>query len=381
MFKGQEVTIVHIVEDMSPVSGGVATVVRMLSNELSSEKIKHVVVCNKADKTVVGQSVTLKIFKPGKYDLGWGYSRQACDYLVDISSSRNVVFHIHGIWKSLHFFAAKISRERDVPCVLTAHAMLDNWFWYGQGWLKRLKKNLYWTFLSYNFKKLHCLHAITPSETLNLKTLLPNAEVVTIPNTMYVPTINRFKQYSGDQGKYFLFIGRIDAQKGLDVLVKAYLSSKIKTSIKLLIVGPIGDRKYWDLILKYIKENDFSDSVEYLGPKFGREKDDLICNALSCVIPSRTEVIGMVNLEAASLCCPSITTFETGLHDWEDGGGILISAENESSCRNALDRAADWSFEERVSRGAASYNLVFNKYNISKIKLNWIDLYSKLTSK
>ena len=220
MFKGQEVTIVHIVEDMSPVSGGVATVVRMLSNVLSSEKIKHVVVCNKADKTVVGQSVTLKIFKPGKYDLGWGYSRQACDYLVDISSSRNVVFHIHGIWKSLHFFAAKISRERDVPCVLTAHAMLDNWFWYGQGWLKRLKKNLYWTFLSYNFKKLHCLHAITPSETLNLKTLLPNAEVVTIPNTMYVPTINRFKQYSGDQGKYFLFIGRIDAQKGLAMFEK-----------------------------------------------------------------------------------------------------------------------------------------------------------------
>ena len=28
---------------------------------------------------------------------------------------------------------------------------------------------------------------------------------------------------------------------------------------------------------------------------------------------------GMVNLEAANLGCPSITTFETGLHDWGEG--------------------------------------------------------------
>ena len=35
----------------------------------------------------------------------------------------------------------------------------------------------------------------------------------------------------------------------------------------------------------------------------------------------KNEVIGMVNLEAANLGCPSITTFETGLHDWEEAVG------------------------------------------------------------
>ena len=76
-------------------------------------------------------------------------------------------------------------------------------------------------------------------------------------------------------------------------------------------------------------------------------KDKLISNAWRLVLPSKMEVIGMVNLEAANLGCPSIINFETGLHDWEEGGGILIDSNSIDSCRQALIQSSKWSSSER----------------------------------
>ena len=57
----------------------------------------------------------------------------------------------------------------------------------------------------------------------------------------------------------------------------------------------------------------------------------LFKNAFVFVAPSHSEVIGMVNLEAAILQTPVITTFQTGLlKDWSKNGGFLIEpTENE----------------------------------------------------
>ncbi len=121
-----------------------------------------------------------------------------------------------------------------------------------------------------------------------------------------------------------------------------------------------------------------NDNITYLGSKFGEDKDTIIAQAWVCAVPSRVEAIGMVNLEAANLHCPSITSFETGLHDWEDGGGLLVVGDSAPSCSEALKRAKSWSLEERLRRGNKSYDLVAQKYNISKIKQDWNSIYEKL---
>ena len=106
-------------------------------------------------------------------------------------------------------------------------------------------------------------------------------------------------------------------------MVESFISSNLAPNFKLKIVGPIEDAALWKKIEKII---DRHESIEYLGFRSGKAKDDLIAGAWSLVLPSRMEAIGMVNLEAAGLGCPSITTYETGLNDWEEGGGILIES-------------------------------------------------------
>ena len=112
--------------------------------------------------------------------------------------------------------------------------------------------------------------------------------------------------------KNIFFLWKNNKTEGLDILIKSFLSIDPKKNMKLKIIGPIEDQNYWGSLERLIE----SDSIEYLGPKFGKEKKRIL-NAWACVVPARMEAIGMVNLESANEFCPSITTFQTGLNDWE----------------------------------------------------------------
>jgi glycosyltransferase involved in cell wall biosynthesis len=370
--------VVHFIEDLSPISGGVASVVSMLCRELPTNNICHTIICNKAINVDIPDNIDVNVFIGNKRSFGWGYSREMCDFINEISRRPNTIFHVHGVWKAIHFFAVKIAHKNNIPCILTPHGMLNTWMWNSQGITKKVKKKLYWFIFSRHFRKVDLLHAITPDEQEYLKRLFPNTDIVKLPNAISMGTLTNLSETFLPPQKYVLFLGRVHPVKGLDILVRAFNSEGLKDSFRLIIVGPIDDEEYWQSICNYIDDNNLSDYITYLGTKFGEDKDTIIAQAWVCAVPSSSEVIGMVNLEAANLRCPSITTFETGLHDWEDGGGLLVKADSASSCSKALKRAKSWSLEERLRRGNKSYDLVDQKYNISKIKQDWNSIYEKL---
>lgn len=369
----EKFTIIHLVEDISPISGGVATVVNMLSKELTDDNFKHEVVCNFALNNKLSNKVSLKVFRPSKFSLGWGFSFNLLNFIFKRAQQPNTIFHVHGVWKAIHLIGVLASIKNKTPILLTLHGMMAPMLWNTQGLLKKFKKDIYWSISSNFFKKIKYVHAITEIEKKDLKKNFPTSDISVIPNSMLIENPN--KKINLKVKRYFLFLGRLHPQKGLDILVKAYLKTNLDKNIKLKIVGPVGHEHYWDKIRNEIK---YCDSIEYLGTKFGKEKEDLIKNAWVCVVPSRMEAVGMVNLESANLRCPSITTIETGLDDWEEGGGVLIRAESINDCKEALIKCSNWSSKDRLHRGEQSYKLAFKKYNINKTNLSWLNLYNYL---
>ena len=93
--------------------------------------------------------------------------------------------------------------------------------------------------------------------------------------------------------------------------------------------------------------------------------------------PSYTEMMGLVNLEAAIYELPSITTYNTGLHDWEQGGGIL-SMPSVESLKDAIEEVTKWSKDRRYEKGILSKNLVDKKYSNKSVLGKWLALYNKL---
>ena len=116
------------------------------------------------------------------------------------------------------------------------------------------------------------------------------------------------------------------------------------------------------------------DKVIFVGPVRGENKHKLIKNAWVVVLPSYSEVMGMVNLEAALCYTPSITTFETGLVNWEESGGMLVHP-TIGNLEKVLAEVINWSEDERIQRGLKAYDYVQSNFSWDKVITEWKNLY------
>lgn len=95
-----------------------------------------------------------------------------------------------------------------------------------------------------------------------------------------------------------IFIGRIDPKKGLEQLLNALKG--VKFPFKLTIIGK-GEKKYQSMLENLVKQNGFSERVDWQGPRsIGEIARELANSDLLCV-PSHQENFGLVVAEAMSM--------------------------------------------------------------------------------
>ena len=84
----------------------------------------------------------------------------------------------------------------------------------------------------------------------------------------------------------------------------------------------------------------------------------------------------MVNLEAAILKTPVITTYQTGLDkEWNANGGQLINPDIDE-LTTALEHALSWSVQEREQNGQKLHLFVRNNYSWEERFKDWLALYA-----
>ena len=358
--------ILHVLEDYSVHSGGIRTVVKELNQKLNQANIDSYILSSKKEKD--DEIFLVETGKP------WLYSKQWAEELNEIYIKNNIdIIHIHGVWMYPQYIAAKFAIQHQIPFLLTPHGMYEPFLWNKS----KLKKKIYFNLLSKPvFSKADAIHAITFDEKNNLKKLFKNSNIIEIPNLI---DQNNFKEITPNLNeKYILFLGRLDPKKGIDLLIKSF--SKINnTGWKLKIAG--GFTPYKKELEKLVEEYNLADKVEFLGLVTGEIKNQLYANAFVFVAPSHSEVVGMVNLEAAIFKTPVITTYQTGLNPkWNDNGGILINPKIEELI-NALNKVTNWSIEERNHNGIKLHNFVIKHYSWQNRLKDWKALYENILKK
>jgi phosphatidyl-myo-inositol alpha-mannosyltransferase len=114
-----------------------------------------------------------------------------------------------------------------------------------------------------------------------------------IPNGVNLPTSK-----NNHNKTHILFIGRIDIrQKGLDLLIDAYLKICKKIKYPLFIAGS-GIEKEEKELKRLIKQNKITNKIKLLGNIQGQAKERLFNKAAFIVIPSRYEAFSLVALES-----------------------------------------------------------------------------------
>nr|WP_321221278.1 glycosyltransferase [uncultured Psychroserpens sp.] len=356
--------IIHVLEDFSFQSGGIRTVVLDLHTRLLNNNINSKILTTRTEK---GD----KAIKVGGENTPWRYSKELVETLKKLTQQGEIsLIHIHGVWMYPQYAAAKFAKKNNIPFLITCHGMYEPWLW-SQG---TLKKQLYFKLVVKSaFSKANYLHAITNNEVGELKKLFPNTPTIEIPNL--IDSNFSVEESYNSKDKYILYVGRLDPKKGIDLLIKAFANIK-HDAIKLKIAGNFNDYKkeLEELITSLGLEN----KVEFLGLITGKEKVNAFKNAFVFVAPSHSEVVGMVNLEAAIYKTPVITTFQTGLKkEWSQNGGILINP-NESEIETALNTALSWTLEQRNSNGLKLHNFVLKEYSWQYRFNDWVRLYQSM---
>lgn len=136
-------------------------------------------------------------------------------------------------------------------------------------------------------------------------------EVSVIPNGVNI--LNNVERKI-NEGKFFLYLGRLNYIKGVDILVDAYAALCEMGAVErkpLYIVGPDDGLKK-DLVDR-INKTKFSHLVQFIDFTDGNEKEELFANAIVTIVPSRSEAMSIVALEAVASGSPVIASDVCGL--------------------------------------------------------------------
>lgn len=168
-----------------------------------------------------------------------------------------------------------------------------------------------------------------------------------------------------------LFVGRLDKQKGIDILLDAVY--RIERKIHVIVVGSdvLSDSKN---IPKYSKK---LENVDFVGWKNQNELLEYYHSADLIVIPSRWEGFGLVAIEAMSCKLPVIASRVGGLAEIiiDRETGRLFDPNSFKSLRKIINEVSN---EELKNMSEQSFKRVRDFYDISRLNEEMNTLYLRL---
>jgi glycosyltransferase involved in cell wall biosynthesis len=375
-------SILHVSEDHSIHNTGITSAVDGLARQLAGTFSQEILSIGPQFEDAP-PGVELFLLRSGGVGRAWRMAASQGDTLRAFAGRAGVI-HLHGVWMWPQWAAARAARQFSKPFILTAHGMLEAWTWERQSWIHRLKKWLYWQGLAYPaFRHAALVHALTPNEADTLRGYFPNQAMVTIPNGVPLDSIDQelagLPQRETAEAPYFLFLGRLHPIKGIHLLIQAFAQLP-QTEFRLKIAGPTQQREaaYAASLPRLAESLGLAERVQFIGRVEGAEKWRLYRDAWAFCLPTFSEVIGLVNLEAAACATPVLTTPNSGvLSAWETHGGMLLQPQVQSLAAG-LAEAVRWSVEERERRGILLRRLVETEYTWQAVLPQWVKVYDQL---
>jgi len=153
-----------------------------------------------------------------------------------------------------------------------------------------------------------------------------------------------------------LFVGNIEDRKGLHLLIDALHELKLETNDFLVnVAGAVIDLKYYEYLLRKIKEYGLEGNIVFHGRVTNEEKLGYLKTADAFVFPSLHEGYGMVIIEAMCFGVPVIAFNNSAIpYTVKDGyNGLLAANKDTHDLKQKLsDLLNNSTLRDRLSKGA-----------------------------
>ena len=138
--------------------------------------------------------------------------------------------------------------------------------------------------------------------------------------------------------KYFIYLGRVNAEKRLDMLIDSFAKIKDSSPDLHLVIAGIGNRL--DELQELADNLGIGDRVHFVGKVSDDEKRALYQNAEFFAITSPAELQSIVLLEAAACGLPIISVDMVALRELchNNKNGYLVKLDDLSACATAIEK-------------------------------------------
>ncbi|MBE2286873.1 MAG: glycosyltransferase [Prosthecobacter sp.] len=314
---------------------------------------------------------------PRKFAYAPTLDRALEDYSADI-------LHSHGLWTYTSLVSMNWQRKTRRPVIIHPHGMLDAWALKNSRWRKRLAMLLY---ERRNLKQAACIRALCQPELESIRALGLRNPVCVIPNGVNLPVLPGPTAVSrGSERKLLLYLGRLHPKKGIDLLVRAFGQLRQNGCLSdwtLVIAGwdqgghedelkslAIASRLDWKDAREHpdtmeaLEQNclDALPSVVFAGPCFEAAKNRLYQQCDAFVLPSFSEGLPMVVLEAWSHAKPVVMTPMCNLPEGFSAGAAIRIESSVPSVAEGLRSLSALSASARQEMGASGRRLAETRF-------------------
>lgn len=290
------------------------------------------------------------------------------------------LLHAHGLWMYPSYASLKWAKSQGKPYVVSPHGMLDPWAVNNSKWKKRVAG---WLYENAHLHGASCIHALCNAEYEAIRAYGLKNPVCVIPNGIDLPHV----EIGAKPGWYsmvpegahvLLYLGRIHPKKGLVNLLQAWQSARQATGGEtpwfLVIAG-------WDQggheaeLRSLAKQLGILDSIAFVGPQFEEARHASYARADAFILPSFSEGLPMVVLEAWAYKLPVLMTPQCNLPEGFEAEAALRIDPGPDSVLRGLLTLFSLSDEHRTQLGARGQQLVREKFTWKVIAEQMSNVY------
>lgn len=215
-------------------------------------------------------------------------------------------FVVHGLWQYHGLAAWRVLRGAGRPYVVFPHGMLDPWFKRAHP-LKHLKKWLYWPWAEYRILRDAARVVFTTDEERRAARksfwLYRVREEIVPLGIAEPPSV----QPETPARRLFLFLGRLHAKKGCDLLLEAFAAVHgANPEAVLMMAGPDGGMEA--ALRARAEALGLGERVVWPGMLEGETKRAALAAAELFILPSHQENFGIAVVEALAAGTPVLVS-------------------------------------------------------------------------
>lgn len=291
-----------------------------------------------------------------------GQLRQLRDAEIDL-------LHLHGIWMHPSRVGAQWARVTGRPYVVSPHGMLDPWITARGRGKKALARLVY---ERTSWARASALHALTVSEARDIAREARRTDTLVIPNAGPVcgalPKAMRPPE--------MLYLGRIHPKKNLPGLVAGWGMSRRHPGARLHIAGWGDPADMAELNRLLAAAGDTS--IVFHGAAFGQAKQRLLDSARFLILPSFSEGLPMVVLEAWAAATPTLMSEGCNLPEGFAAHAALRCGTTPAEIARDIEHGFALDETAWLAMAGAAHALSSTQFSAATIAGRWQEAYAGL---